>query len=108
MAIDAELVAIKRTVQLPEGLSAPIPVLPPISVTRIVAAGSIDITADAEVLQFNNLSTSQTVFIRLNLDGDGTAAATGDSQSIRVEAGRMYEFGLRADLDATAYKLVVA
>lgn len=107
MAIDAELVALKRTVELPGPSVAPVPVLPAVRVTRITATGAVDIVDDAEVFQFRNLSTSQTVFIRLNLDSDATVAATGDNQSIRVEAGKDYEFGLRKDLDSTAYKLMV-
>lgn len=107
MAIDADFIAFRRTVQLPEGQGAPVPVLPARMVTRVSATGFIDITGDAEVFSFNNLSTSQTVYLRLNLDSDNTAAASGDNQSIRVEAGKSFDFGLPVETDATAYKLSV-
>jgi hypothetical protein len=108
VAIVADLIAAKGTVRLESGSRADALELPPVSVTRISAAGFTDLVADAEVYWFHNLSTSQTVFIRLNLDADNTAAATGDSQSIRVEAGETFPFGLPANADATGYKLSVA
>jgi hypothetical protein len=95
MAIDCELIACEGKDML----------LPPLFVKRLAAAGSIDIDQDGEYFIFNNLSTSQTVFIRLNLDTDNTAAATGDATSLRVEAGQQATFLI--DGDARTYKLDV-
>ena len=108
MAIDCELIASIGTVNESGGTRADAVQLPPRKVTRLAAAGSIDIASDAEVFIFRNLSTSQTVFIRLNADADATAATTGDDQSIRVEAGESFSFGLAANVDAAGYKLMVA
>ena len=108
MAIDADLIAVAGTVMQSGGFRADAIELPPKKVSRINAAGFTDITNDAEVFIFHNLTTSQTVFIRVNLDSDNTAAATGDSQSVRVDPGESLAFGLPVNVDATAYKLSVA
>lgn len=108
MAIDADLIAVKGTVRLAEGVRVAAYDMPPVNVSRVTVAGFVDLTMDAEVFLFHNLSTSQTVYIRLNLDSDNTAAASGDSKSVRVEAGETFPFGLNIDTDATGYKLSVA
>lgn len=107
MAIVADLIATKGTVSLSGGFRADAVELPPVKVHRIAAAGFVDIVADGEVYLFHNLTTSQTVYIRLNLDSDATAAADGDDKSIRVEAGETFAFGLPANTDAAGYKLSV-
>lgn len=108
MAIDCELIMTTGTVRESGATRADAVELPPRKVTRLAAAGAIDIATDAEVFIFNNLLTSQTVFIRLNVDGDATAAATGDDKSIRVEAGSSFTFGLTSGVDASGYQLLVA
>lgn len=107
MAIVADLIAAVGTVRQ-SGARAEAIELPPVKVSRISAAGFVDIAADAEVFLFHNLSTSQTVFIRLNTDADATVAATGDDKSIRVDPGETFPFGLPANTDATGYRLSVA
>lgn len=108
MAIVADLIGSKGAVRMAGGFRADAIELPPVKVDRIAVAGFTDLTADAEVYIFHNLGTSQTVYIRLNKDTDNTAAADSDNQSIRVEAGESFTFGLPTDTDATGYKLSVA
>jgi hypothetical protein len=107
MAIVAQLIGTKGTVQMQSGVRADAVQLPPSSVQDVAAAGFVDLTVDAELYLFHNLSTSQLVHIRLNKDTDSTAASAGDGQSIKVDAGETFAFGLAADLDASAYKLSV-
>lgn len=108
MAIAADLIGSKGTVRLAEGVRADAIQLPPVSVARIIAAGFVDLIADSEIFLFHNLAASQTVYIRLNKDSDNTAAADADGQSIRVDPGETFTFGLPVDTDATGYKLSVA
>lgn len=108
MAIVADLIASKGTVRLVGGVRADALEMPPVKVDRIAAAGFTDITMDAEVFLFHNLSTSQTVYIRVNVDADNTAAADADTKSVRVEAGETFTFGLPVDTDASGYRLSVA
>jgi hypothetical protein len=108
MAIVADLIGAKGTVRLGTDRQADAIELPPVSVARIAAAGFVDLTADAELFYFHNLATSQTVYIRVNLDSDNTAAASGDNQSLRVDPGETLPFGLPYNADATNYKLSVA
>lgn len=108
MAIVAELVACQGTVRETGGLRADALIFPPKKVTRIAAAGFVDITQDAELFMFRNLSTSQVVYIRLNADADNTAAADADDKSVRVEVGETLTFGIAFETDATGFKLSVA
>lgn len=108
MAIDAQLIGSKGTIRQAEGLRAEGLTLPPVVTVSIVAAGFTDLTADAEVYWFHNFSTSQRVYIRLNLDSDNTAASSADNKSVGVDPGETLPFGLVIDTDATGYKLSVA
>lgn len=107
MAIAADLIAAVGTVREGQGRADAIE-LPPRKVSRISAAGFVDIVADAEVFLFHNLASSQTVYVRLNLDSDNTVAADADDKSIRVDPGETLPFGLPFNTDATSYKLSVA
>lgn len=107
MAIVADLIAANGTVR-EAGQRANAIELPPNRVQRIAAAGAYDLTTDSEIYLFHNLSTSQVVYIRLNLDSDNTAAADGDDKSIRVDIGETFAFGMPAGVNSASYKLMVA
>lgn len=106
MAILADLIASKGSVREAGGRADAIE-LPPEKVYRISAAGFTDIDVDAELFLFHNRAGSQAVFVRLNLDADNTAAATGDNKSIAVDVGETLAFGLPANTDSSGYKLSV-
>jgi hypothetical protein len=82
--------------------------MPPVKVFRVAGAGFVDFDVDAETVVINNLTSSQTIFARLNLDADNTAAASNDNKSVRIEAGRAFTFYAPAGADLSGYKLSIA